>query len=698
MSSINVNSTNNTITARTDDSISSASSSTEHALKTGVTWNGDINYSSLGNDFESALLALDQKMVTPQSCIRAATLDASTRELLDSLFDKVIVQVRSKSDQERATAFGLLFRYLFYVRSIRVAGKKSRLLFYYLFERLYTIFPKTCLALISLVPEFGYFGDLDQLMVKMSDHPDVVRAAENVYLEYINKDCILLWGKPLNKVTKDDAVSLNEKIKILTRVELRAFVGNKGLSLAAKWFKREGKKDSGHRKEFIVGVYFPNGGITDLETSKDPVARDLAKRRLAYCQMVFRNVISALSQCVLVGESMMCDDDYTHRTWSDIALEFAPAGFMTKYRKALANEKLDEVPTESQLETGNRFVNRPDRIECRKNLLQALINDKVKGASQDVDRLSKLIYKNLSKVVFNTISPIERQVISAQWRDLVSKIKDDIDKIIEASRTEAIESGDTWFDPRNVIPVIDTSGSMTSFGVQDKAIGLGILASYLSAMPGCLISFSMQPELYHLDLSGKSDVFDHFLTIANGPTGLSTNIDATYRLVLHLMISSGRTGVNDTDFALLFLTDGQFDELVELPPNRDRRAYKVPDTRPVSYHFEQTFIERMEAEFNSNGFNLPRTVFWNLTAESPGFPATSISRGVQLVSGYSQTLMLQVFTGDYKYEVQTDGSVKVNVSPWESFLKALLHQGYDQVSQIVASVGEDCLTHLDKVD
>jgi hypothetical protein len=231
---------------------------------------------------------------------------------------------------------------------------------------------------------------------------------------------------------------------------------------------------------------------------------------------------------------------------------------------------------------------------------------------------------------------------------------------------------------------------MESAKVQDSAIGLGILASHISTIPGCLISFSERPEVFNLDLRDTKDVFDHFLDIMNGPTGLSTNIDATYRVLLDMMV---KTGVKEVDFAMLFLSDGQFDSQVVFTEKSSGSYRSSASTR-----MSKTFMDRLEESFKAKGYNLPRTVFWNLNSSSPGFPATSISRGVQLVSGYSQTLMLQVFTGDYEYEVQEDGSVKVSVSPWESFLKALNHQGYDQVSQVVVSVGEGCLKHLAKSD
>ena len=648
----------------------------------GVTWNGDINFSSLGTDFQSALLALDQKMVLPEDCRKTCELDQATIAILNSHFDTFLSHVSSMCDTERAKAFALMFRYLFYLRSTRVAGKKSRLLFYYLFKRLHSVFPKTCCALVDLVPDFGYFGDLDVLVECMSQMPDVVAAAEQVYIKHLNADCLLIFGTSLGHVTKDQASELNIRLKPMTRTQVREFIGDKRISLAAKWFKREGKHNSSHRDDVLTQVYFPNGGISDLQSSGDHVACTLAKKRLNYCKMVFRHIISALSQCIGVGEQMMCETVDSHRTWADINIETAPAKFMTKYRKALANEELKTPVVECQKETGNRHALSEDRIQCRQNLLAAINKGKLNGAAQDIDRLSKIVFDHIKNgygrargSIPSSLSVVERQVIAVQWNDMVAKIKEEIDAFVKKAQADADESGEIFLDPRNVVPVVDTSGSMESARVQDKAIGLGILAASLSSMPGCMISFSEQPQVFQLDLTPGHDVFDHFLTVLNGPTGLSTNIDATYTCMLGLMKSASMTA---TDFAMMFLTDGQFNS-------------SVVESRTK---LEGTALGRMQTAFSEAGFELPRTIFWNLNASSPGFPACATSAGVQLVSGYSQSLMIQVFTGDYKYVLQADGTKKVNVDPWTSFYKAITNEGYDPVMQVVASVGEGCLVTL----
>lgn len=678
----------------------SAKADAESCLIGGLTWNGDINYESLGSDFKSALLALDHKMVLPEECRMTRELDADTKTILDQLFDEFTSHVTSMSDINRSHAFGLMFRYLFYLRSVRIPGKKSRLLFYYLFKRLYSIFPETCVELVKLIPDFGYFGDLDALIEEMRGCSDVVTAIENLYIRYLDIDCYQIFNKTLSDVSKIEAQELNEHLKTLSPEEIRTFVGSSRLSLAPKWMKREGKHNSTHRDDMLVKIYFPNGGIRDLQKSPNSAAKLLAKKRINYCQMVFRHVISALSQCVLVGEQMMCETDDTHRTWADIDHEKAPAKFLTKYRKALANENLKVPIDEHHHGTGNRYAYNADRVQCRKNLLASLLTGKLKGAAQDIDRLSKIVFNHVKDPLCrgcHRISPMlsstERAVISAQWNDLVTKLKTEIGDIIKLAAIETEDSVYQYIDPRNVIPVIDTSGSMETNQVQDKAIGLGILASHLSTMPGCLISFSEKPQVFKLNMSGSADVFDNFLAVMQGPSGLSTNIDATYDIMLGLLNSSNLVGFG-TNFAMLFLTDGQFDEQVK---------YNDTNSRTYSHEsalskFDKTALGRLEAKFKAAGYAMPRTVFWNMNASSPGFPASSVTRGVQLVSGYSQALMLQVFTGDYEYELQDNGTLKVSVDPWTAFEKAICNTGYDPVMQVVAATGEGCLVHLQATD
>ena len=168
----------------------------------------------------------------------------------------------------------------------------------------------------------------------------------------------------------------------------------------------------------------------------------------------------------------------------------------------------------------------------------------------------------------------------------------------------------------------------------------------------------------------KDNIYDIFKKVESSSWGYSTNIDATYKLLLNLMDENNVP--KNTCYSLLFLTDGQFDSMV---------SYGINRMKGNNEKFN-TFYERMEEEFKSNEYIMPRTIFWNLNSRSPGFPASSDLRGVQLVSGFSQTLMQQVLTGDFKLEL-VDGKLKMNIDPLESFINTLNDEIFDLIDLLI---------------
>ena len=648
-----------------------AAAALEEKQDFGVTWNGDVNFASLGNGVINALLEMDQKMVRPMDSGKTGELSQDFIIMIDNYYMNVLTKIKMISNEsDRATAFNLLFRYMFYLRSVRAAGKKERLLFYYLFERIYKEFPSTCHELLTLIPDFGRFQDLDEMMTRLSAYPDFIKMAMKVYNDNLNADCILLFGKQLKAISHNDAKDMNTKLKPFTPSQLKDNIGNKRFSLAAKWFARSGKQFSEYRKQFLLSIYDPTNITSTLLAGPEISKKEKGKKQLNYYDMVFRNIITSLTMCLNVNEQLMCETNPMNRTWKDIDFESAPAGFLTKNRKALANEELKEAIPSYMTETGNRHPNNMDRVECRKHLLEQLVQGKLKGASLDISKLSKIIYDYThTGRISSSLSTTERQVITMQWNDIVSTLKQEINEILAAK-----------IDMLNTIPIVDTSGSMDSAMVSHIARGLGVLAASISNLPGCMITFSEKPKVFHLNMN--EDVFDHFIAIANGPVGYNTNIDMTYRVLLDMMVSKN---LSKTDYSMLILTDGQFDSLVTFEERYQAGAMET---------FQSTFVGRLETAFKANGYNLPRTIFWNLNGRTPGFPSAGDTKGIQLISGYSQTLMKQVFTGDYKYEIQEDGNIRVSVDPIESFLKALMIPDYDIVSQTVAKVGEGCMKFL----
>jgi hypothetical protein len=65
-----------------------------------------------------------------------------------------------------------------------------------------------------------------------------------------------------------------------------------------------------------------------------------------------------------------------------------------------------------------------------------------------------------------------------------------------------------------------------------------------------------------------------------------------------------------------------------------------------------------------------------------------------MVSGYSQTLMLSVFTGDYKLTVDEQGNTRVDVDPWQTFLKSVTSDRFSPVLEVCRKTKEGVFATL----
>lgn len=643
-----------------------------------ITQNGDITFGSMGNTILARILELDKLVIlnTPpkkpnhkkyHKCKPVTILEEQQIEI-DTKIATIITYISTASLKEQKIWWNIMFRYLFYVRNLRGQGKRERLFFHYLFEKIYYYYPKTLINLIIQIPKYGYFGDLNNMCIKYYEQGDtnITDAIVNCYIKFLNADSIQIFGKNIDAVSHEESKKLNDNLKTMTPEELSEFKKDNNISIAAKWVPRENKNNNKIRELIINKLYsMPGDKILEKTNSK------LFKERLNFYSMRFRTIITVFSQCIGVGEQNMCTQPEKlgeiQRTWADINFKNSPACFSTKYRKAFLNEKLSTKLTGDEVSTGNRSKD-PDRIQCRKNILESIIN----GANQDIAKLSEIIMKHLANL--SNLTTGERILISKQWTDLVEKIKQDI---IEANSD--ITRDDNFIDPQDVIPIVDTSGSMESNNVLSKSIGLGLLATAISNLPGCMISFSEEPTVYKIDL--KQDIFEQFKTVLKSSRGLSTNIDKTTEVLLSLMEKSNTTKI----YTVLYLTDGEFDSPI-VKFDFDDNSINTKN----SNFFQNVYLGRMEKAFHEKGYNLPRIIFWNLVGTSSNYYATESIKGVQTLTGFSQAQMKQVFTGELDTIIDEEtGLVRINVDPGTSFLKVINSNIFDSISDIVNETKEN---------
>jgi hypothetical protein len=355
--------------------------------------------------------------------------------------------------------------------------------------------------------------------------------------------------------------------------------------------------------------------------------------------------------------------------WGAIDPSSMPAGAIMKHRSALLNQEVG-----SELPRSTDEV----RIELKEKMLKHALDGNLKGATIDSVKFANIIYPKM-----NYINQSERIVLHAQFMALVEDIRTRVVADNEKAMTEWVEKGSIEAnkpsDPLNVIATIDVSGSMDGAKVMGPAIILGIIVTLLSKLGRSFITFHESPTIISLHEDG--DIIDWMKQVAAAPWGGSTNIDKAMNCLITVM-KQVRSSCPTFDGKInhVIFTDGQFNSMVKYNGRMESGW--------------NTFAERMHKMFQTDGFALPRTTFWNMNSRSPGFPASGNMMGLVLTEGLSHGLMMSVLGGAVGYTTTTTSAGEeievAMITPISSFLKSIYRHDFDMVSATLFNTGEKC--------
>ena len=159
----------------------------------------------------------------------------------------------------------------------------------------------------------------------------------------------------------------------------------------------------------------------------------------------------------------------------------------------------------------------------------------------------------------------DRQTLCLLW----DKAKEELQRIIAEEKERALADGATLEELQmfeDVLPVIDTSGSMVSADVLAEAVSLGILCEDMSEKHNFVLPFSEKPT--PIDLTQATDVVDKFRMVLNTPWGYSTDADKVNRCILDIAKRAAQIHTKATGetlpvghflpSAVCYFTDGQF--------------------------------------------------------------------------------------------------------------------------------------------
>lgn len=198
----------------------------------------------------------------------------------------------------------------------------------------------------------------------------------------------------------------------------------------------------------------------------------------------------------------------------------------------------------------------------------------------------------------------------------------------------------------NSLVMADVSESMNCMNGTPMQVSIA-LAMYIAernkgAYHNHFMTFTDRPSIVEI----KGDNIFEKVKSVKSRKGYSTNIEKAIRVILDTAIDN-RLSDDDIVKKLYIISDMQFDD------------YSIKGT-------SKTVLEELKHEFEEAGYSFPEIVYWNVNSFSNS-QATKDERGVQMVSGYSPSIMKDLL-----------GSV--GRTPYEFMLEVLSNERYSVIS------------------
>ena len=562
----------------------------------------------------------------------------------DKLYDYVRKIIVLCIETKNLTVIIDLFVIIFQTRDIR-GGKGRRNLFYHLILITYEFFPQIIIDLLFLIPNYGYYKDFFNIL-EMAYTRDVT---EHRYKLLIDK----IYELVINQI-RLDAGEYENAIK-----ESRKPM----ISLLAKYIPKE-KKHFDRKYSFVEK-------ISDL--MYPGVDKKSGNRKRTY-----RLQISLLNKALNVVEIKMSARKFSEIVFSQITSKNA-----LKYKKAFLNVNI---------ENGMQRSIEDDRIEARKNFIESILANKIKGGSLEIYDIVKSIidYLNIfflygrkksddgddydddydnADAIKPKIGDIELKLFETMWNDMrTSLVKRINERTKEQTRTR------TLFKMDNLIPVADVSGSMTGMPML-VAIGLSILVSELgTTIKDRVMTFSQNPTWINLE---NLDIVSKIQKVMNAEWGMNTNFEKVYKLLIDV-IKTKKLKQRDIPNIIVF-SDMQFDQA----SGRD--------------NIWETHYEKIVKEFQQVGmliegvpYDPPMIIFWNLRGDTKGFPVMKNTSNVKMLSGFSPNLLEYVLDGNVSENINTTDTTNTinsvsakSETPYITMRRILDDDRYELVREIV---------------
>ena len=188
-----------------------------------------------------------------------------------------------------------------------------------------------------------------------------------------------------------------------------------------------------------------------------------------------------------------------------------------------------------------------------------------------------------------------------------------------------------------------------------------------------VLTFHERPRWH--DLSGETSFVQKVLNLAQADWGGSTDFYAAMQLIADV-VREKKLGAGEIP-DLLVVSDMQFNEAV----GHSAKGYWML----VQDNIKSMFSD-LGLELHGRPLDPPQIIFWNVRADTVGYPAAADDKVVMMLSGFSPALLKFVLSGEMEEEaivsVDSAGNAvkeKKQICPREALRKVLYDSGLDDV-------------------
>ena len=360
------------------------------------------------------------------------------------------------------------------------------------------------------------------------------------------------------------------------------------LSLVAKWLPREKSKRFGWLHARMAYTLYPEF----LESAHAKNDKTILLKAKLKCKINFTKHLTRLNKFLDTTQVKQCAKNY-----SDIDYNRVTSLTMHKQKLAFQNKTKKNTQRSSD----------PDRMEGAKNfsdhLKKSLSTNYVKVHGKRCN-----VYE-LVKAAIHTYTEEDAITVNQQWKD----------------------NGENNVNGLgNIIPMVDTSGSMESDDCIPlyNAIGLGLRVSEKThdAFKNRILTFDANPTW--IQLNENQSFVEKVGVVRKSSWGMNTDFYKAMRYILDIILVNNLGPDVVSNMVLAVFSDMQIDSSLKDQENKNHMMENIKNM-----YRDAGLVSQYKTPFTP-----PHILFWNLRNTS-GFPTLSTENNCSMLSGYNATLL-----------------------------------------------------------